>query len=173
MKVVPQNLWHHPRGSTALTNAIQERKFGGQLAFEGLEAHSIQATCVDDFKLLKFLLRKTIPRPAAEDSFPTAQSRRSKAEEPAQQTAWHTIQNLFYAYCQGRHFIVNTSIQQNLQVEVLAYFALRRKEEWKHSYWTGTLGLSRGYRRGKLSNSFLPHNGLWFDQHSVTVQYLN
>lgn len=44
--------------------------------------------------------------------------------------------------------------------DILAYFALRSKEEWKHSYLTGSLGLSRGYRTGNLGNFFLSHNGL-------------
>lgn len=116
---------------------------------------------------LKVPLGKTTPQPAAAASPDRTNKEQGRGPCPAGSMSYRMKSIL--------HLLSGQTLQSGYRhptessADALAYFALRSEEEWKHSYWMSSWGLSSGYRTGSLSNLFLSHNGLWFDQLSITA----
>lgn len=133
--------------------------------------------CVDGFMLSERFPRKANSSASCWSWVPdrTNGKEQGRGASPADSTRYRmksvlcllSGQTLRSGYRHSTEFVFISS------VDVLAYFTLRSKKEWKGSYWRGSLGLSRGYRIGNLSVFFSPYNSVWFNQHSVTVQNLN
>lgn len=102
---------------------------------------------------LKDPLGKTT-QPAAEADFLTAGNKTGKARDPVQKGRMRHHMKSILCLSSGQTPHSGYRHPTEPWVYIPAYFALRSKEEWKHSYWTGSLALSRGCGTGNLSNFF-------------------